>query len=106
MKIFYLMLAILGAILPLTLLFYFFFFNGFNINTILNELKNPFTLAFIVDLLISSIAFLIWSKKDSRRKHIDNWEFVFLGTFFIGLSFSMPFYLYLKESKKRKMGVK
>ena len=98
----YLIMALLGAILP-TLANIDFVRNygpGFDIGTFITMANiNPAARSLSRDLLISSSAIFLWIISESRRLEIRNLWLVILSTFTIAFAFSAPLFLFLRERR-------
>ncbi|MEN8375689.1 MAG: DUF2834 domain-containing protein [Gemmatimonadota bacterium] len=93
MKNVYLLLAILGAIVPYGFFIAHFQAEGLALDTFIRALfVNGAAGGFTADLLISSAAFWVWLFASRAKKP---WLFVGLN-FFIGLSCAFPAYLYAR----------
>jgi hypothetical protein len=100
MKNVYLVLAVVGFIVP-----YYFFIQlpadgGLNLPRLLQPfLANNFMKGAAVDLTISVIAFWVYAFVEANRLQIKNpWVFV-LATLLVGLSFALPPFLYFRERR-------
>ena len=99
MRSFYLVLAVVGAIIPLTFFAQFFFGGGGEaapLNFVSALFVNGAAGGFAADLLISSFVFwgYMWHRRASGPKMF---PFVALNLF-IGLSCALPAYLYAATS--------
>lgn len=98
MKTLYLILAVLGTIVPWYFFGRFFAENGIDFPLFLASLSsNNATHGFVSDILISVVVFFIWSWRDARDKNVKHWWVVLPTTCCIGLSLSLPLYLFLRE---------
>ena len=92
MKNLYLILAIVGAVVPYLFFFPFFAASGIDLPAFLGALFAKGAAAgFTADLLITSLVF--WIYIFSREAGPRPWPFVVLNLT-IGLSFALPAYLY------------
>ncbi len=92
MKNVYLVLAIVGAVVPLLFFFNFFAASGLALPTFVSALfVNGAAGGFAADLLITSLVF--WLYMFSRKEGPKPWLFVVLNLT-IGLSCALPGYLY------------
>jgi hypothetical protein len=100
LKAFYLVLAIVGAIVPLA--FFAQFFGAGQVDFISALFVNGAAGGFSADLFISSFVFwaYIWSK---RANGPNMWTFVALNLL-IGLSCALPAYLYAQELRRPPRG--
>ncbi|BBN82224.1 hypothetical protein PA25_22090 [Pseudoalteromonas sp. A25] len=97
MKHCYLMLALLGAIIPLGVFIPWLFDNGINIGLFYhNVAANPISLFAWLDVLIAAIVLIVFITVDAKKRQVTGYQFAILGTLCIGVSFGLPFYLYLK----------
>ena len=98
MKRLYLVLAIIGAVVPYVFFIQHFSSGGFSLLTFLRAMfANPAAGGMSADLLLSS--FIFWGfmfHQRSRRKGPGPVVFVVLNLF-IGLSCALPAYLYARE---------
>lgn len=100
MKNVYLVLAVIGFIVP-----YYFFIqlpaeDGFNLPQLLQPfLANNFMKGAAADLTISVIAFWVYAFVEANRLQMKNpWAYV-LATLLVGLSFALPLFLYFRERR-------
>ena len=98
----YLILAILGAILPMISNFHFAYEYGFafDINKFIELAnENPAAESISRDLFISASAVFIWIVNESKKLKVKNMWIIYLGTFLIAFAFSAPFFLFLRERR-------
>ena len=103
MKLIYLLLAILGAILPLSQFVPAFLEGSFSVGNLISELmatRNLRGIAF--DLMIAAITGVVFMVREGRRLKVRILWLPLLGTFLIGFSFGLPFFLYLRERTLEK----
>ena len=103
MKNIYLLLAIIGFILP-TIFVIFESVETGNILLYTNPLAtiegmfaNRISTIFIIDLLFGVLVFMIWSYRESKAHGIKNIGVVWLLTFLFGFAGGFPLFLYLRE---------
>ena len=102
----YLLLAILGAVLPTlaNIEFAKSFGPSFDIQLFIELANNnPASQSLSRDLLIGSTAVFIWIISESRRLEMKNLWIVILATFTIAFAFSAPLFLYLRELRIEEM---
>ena len=102
----YLLLSILGAILPMISNFNFAMEYGtsFDINQFIQLANaNPAAESISRDLLIGASAVFIWIVNESRKLNMKNMWIVYVGTFLIAFAFSAPFFLFLRERRLIEM---
>lgn len=99
MKTFYLVMAIIGTVIPWFFFGSFFVTNGIDVILFIESLfsTEPAT-AFSADILISIVIFLVWSYRDAQSKGIKRWWLVLPATACVGLSLALPLYLYFRET--------
>lgn len=102
-KNFYLVLAILGVILPYTQFVTWTNTYGFNISLMLSEMfANQIATGIAIDALLAGlviVAFIIFERSEIKVKHL--WLPV-VGIFLSGISFAFPMYLYLRERAREE----
>jgi hypothetical protein len=59
---------------------------------------------FAADLILSSVIFLGWSRREAREKKIEGWWLVLLSNLVVGLSLALPLYL-LKRLDSAKTAI-
>lgn len=97
---FYLVMAVIGTVVPWLLFGYFFVQNGFDVPLFLRSLfANGAAGGFSADVLITIIIFWVWSWRDAARHGVPRWWLVLPASFFVGLSLALPLYLYMRERK-------
>ena len=99
MKKIYLLLAIVGSILPYVFFFQFFQIEGFSVSAFLEALfVNGAAGGFSADLLFTSFVFwLFMFMQQKRSKGPKPYLFIILNLT-IGLSCALPAYLYAREN--------
>ncbi|MDW3651412.1 MAG: DUF2834 domain-containing protein [Bacteroidia bacterium] len=106
MKRSYLLLSILGFVLPNIFVLLESIETGNYLlyarplETMQLMFANHVSSAFMMDLFFVLILFLIWSYRESQKLGIKKWPLVWLMTFAFGIAFGLPFFLYLREDKK------
>ncbi|MEM7725728.1 MAG: DUF2834 domain-containing protein [Cyanobacteria bacterium P01_A01_bin.45] len=106
LKSLYLLLAIAGSIIPWTLLSKFFLINGLSVNLFFqNAFDNSVASGISSDLLISSFVFFCFSFVELKRLNLSGrWLILYVcATLGIGLSCSLPLFLYLRERELEKV---
>lgn len=101
MKNVYLVLAILGTVVPWWFFGGFFALNGFDVIGFLAALYvNGAAAGFSTDVLLSILVFWIWSFRDAKQLAIKQWWWVLPTGCTVGLSLALPLYLYWRESAR------
>ena len=104
----YLLLSILGAILPMISNFNFAMEYGtsFDINQFIQLANaNPAAESISRDLLIGASAVFIWIVNESKKLNMKNMWIVYVGTFLIAFAFSAPLFLFLRERRIIEMNL-
>ena len=105
MKILYLLLALVGLLLP-----YFFFGsflaeNGLDLHLFFEQLfANDISIFFAVDLVITAIAFWVFLYQEARSCQMRNWWVFVPATLFVGPSFALPLFLYFRQARIEAQG--
>ena len=102
----YLLLAVLGAVLPTlaNIEFVKSFGPAFDIQLFIELANNnPAAQSLSRDLFIGSSAVFVWIISESRRLQMKNLWIVILTTFTIAFAFSAPLFLYLRELRIEEM---
>lgn len=91
----------IGTVIPWAFFATFFITKGVDIPLFVSSLLvNGAAGGFSADVLISIMIFLFWSYHDARRQGLDRWWLVLPATLTVGLSLSLPLYLYLREDAR------
>lgn len=95
----YLILAILGAVIPYAFFGQYIIAEGFNLpGFVAAVFANPPASGFTADLLISSVVFWVWMFYErSRRIKAIHPAIIIVVNLTIGLSCALPLYLYFRE---------
>jgi hypothetical protein len=96
----FLIVAILGTVLPLSYLTPFLLNNGPDIPLLLRELfQNNISAAFGTDVMISALALFVFVFSEGRRRGMKHlWAYV-LCTLLFGVSSGFPLFLFFRERK-------
>jgi hypothetical protein len=104
LKFIYPVLAVMGLILPLYQFMKFLMKYGFNLRYMIELVAANYISRFLVlDLILAALVFLILVVAEGRRMQMKNLWVYFLTTLCIGLSFSLPLFLYFREIKKESL---
>jgi hypothetical protein len=96
----YLVLALLGLLIPYYFLFNFLGTNGFDLPLLVQQLlANNISTFFAVDLVISIFVFWIYMFAESNNLQMKNSWLYLLASLRVGLSFALPLFPYFKERK-------
>jgi Terpene cyclase DEP1 len=91
----YLILFLVGTVLPLTKLFGFMFTNGVNISLFWDQLWiNDISSFFVLDIIVSALTILVLiSKQTTPKKYYICIPFTIL----VGVSSGLPLFLFLQQ---------
>ena len=96
-KNFYLVMAILGTLIPWAFFANFFADAGIDIPLFISSLfSNGAAGGFSADVLISIVVFWVWAYTDAQKHQVRRWWLIFPAGFTVGLSLALPLYLYLR----------
>lgn len=104
MKLFYLFLAVIGAIAPYAVYFGYLEWVPGSSNALSLAWGNPIAAATLTDFTIACLAFWPFVFSESRRLGMRLWWFYILTNIFIGLSFALPAFLYMRERTLEQRG--
>ena len=100
LKHLYLVLAIVGMVVPYYFLISFFWTHGLDGRAFLQQLFGTWISTFFaVDLLLSSVVFVIYLRREARRYSIKHWGLPLVALCAVGLSFALPLFLYIREDR-------
>ena len=102
MKIFYLIAAIIGAIAPYATYFGYLAYVPGASGVLSLAWGSPIAAATLVDFTISCLVFWPFVFAESRRFGIRYWWLFIVANIFIGLSFALPAFLYVREQKRSR----
>ena len=98
MKRIYLLMAIIGSIVPYYFFFQFFGAEGLNLPLFVKALfPNGAAGGFSADLLITSVVFWIYMYQQKNKADGPNPVIFIALNLFVGLSSALPAYLYARE---------
>ena len=106
LKWLYLLLALLGAVLPTLANIEFIKSYGpyFDIQLFIDLANNnPASQSLSRDLFVGATAVFVWIISESKRLEMKNLWVVILTTFMIAFAFSAPLFLYLRELRIEEM---
>ena len=99
-KSLYLMLVIIGSVAPWSLLLKFIIKNGFSVSLLIEKaFVNYSSTVFVIDLLICILTFFCFAFLELKRLGLSRSRLIIYiaATFGIGLSCSLPLFLYFRE---------
>jgi hypothetical protein len=92
-KIFLSICCFVGVVVPYYFAIPFFLAHGLDLRLFVQEIfANHISSFFAADLILSSIIFLSWSRRDAREKSIEGWWQVLAANLVVGLSLALPLY--------------
>jgi hypothetical protein len=97
----YLLLALVGLVVPYYFFITFLIAHGADGAAFLRQLfGTPISTFFAVDLLIASVVFIPFLRQESARYAIANSWFYVVALLTVGLSFALPLFLFVRESHR------
>jgi uncharacterized protein DUF2834 len=94
----YLILAIVGLVVPYYYFVSFLAVNGLDSRVFFKELfGTKISSFFAVDLIISCVVFVRYLRQEAVRYQIGKWWLYLMAVLFFGLSFALPLFLYVRE---------
>ena len=100
MKNFYIVMCVFGLILPWYQLIMWISEKGLNFYSFVDEIfLNRITLAGWTDLMLTAIIIIAFILYDRIRSGVKYFYIPIFCTFFIGASFGLPLYLYMRERR-------
>ena len=94
----YLILAVLGVVLPYAWFVPWLLEHGLNVGLLVEEIFASRISAFgWLDVIVSALALLVFIFTDRQERNVKLFWLPVLGTFAVGVSLGLPLYLYLRE---------
>ena len=104
-KSLYLVLCIVGAIVPWVAVAPFLAEHGLDLPLVCRNLfANPVSTSFASDMFLSAIAFWTFVIIEGRRAGVKHSWAPIAGTLVVGLSFGLPLFFYLREMREASAG--
>jgi hypothetical protein len=101
----YVLLAIVGFVAPYYFFISFLAAHGLDGNAFVGELfGTQISTFFAVDLLVSCVVFVAYLRQEAARLSINNWWMYLIALLAVGLSFALPLFLYVRETRIEAMG--
>ena len=98
MKNVYLMLCVLGFVLPYSQFVPWVAANGLNMPLFVQQLfANRISAFFGTDVLVSAVAFIIFSRAESARLKMTGRWLPTVAVLTVGVSLGLPLFLYMRE---------
>jgi hypothetical protein len=99
-KLVYLILAVIGFVLPYYFLISFLMTYGLAARVFLNQLfGTPISTFFAADLLISCVVFMIFLRREAERPAMKHQWVYWIALLTVGLSFALPLFLWAREGQ-------
>lgn len=99
----YLIIAILGAVLPLSQLLPFLTMHGFDMPLFFRELfENHVSAFFGLDVIVSSLALWAFVFSEGPRRGMKNLWVYILCNLAVGVSLALPLFLFFRERTLQK----
>jgi uncharacterized protein DUF2834 len=96
----YLLLCVLGLLLPYSQFLPWVLENGFDLPKFVTSMfANRIAGFFALDVIVSAGAVMVLALTDGRRLGVKPLWAPVVGTLLVGVSFGLPLYLYLRESR-------
>jgi hypothetical protein len=97
-KTIYIILCILGTIIPYAFFVPFLAENGLDLGLFAQEMFATQVASFFsADVLVSSLALWAFIFFELRKRHIKNWWLAIIGNLAVGVSLALPLFLLLRE---------
>lgn len=94
----YLVLCLLGIIIPYASFVPWVVENGLNVPLLVNQIASSHVASFgWLDIIVSAVALFVFIYRDSQKRKVQYWWFAIIGTLTVGVSLGLPLYLYLRE---------
>lgn len=94
----FLLLAALGIVLPMSQFIPASIDGEFTVGGMVAEMTATRTITGVtLDFMVAAVTAVIFGALEARRLRIRTAWIALIGTFLIGLSFGLPFFLYLRE---------
>lgn len=98
MKYLYLVLCVVGTLIPLSFLIPFLNQHGMDFGQFMQQIwANDISRFFAADLVIACIVSWIMMAREAQRRNIRYWWIAMACTFVVGLSLALPLFLFMRE---------
>jgi hypothetical protein len=95
---FYLVLCVLGIVLPYSQFVPWLLEHGFNFGLFFRELfANRVSAFFAMDVIVSAIVLIWFIQSEGKRLRVRLLWFPTIGTLIVGVSFGFPLFLFLRQ---------
>lgn len=100
-KILYLLLCVVGTILPYWFFIQFLREHGLHLRLLVEQLfANSISSFFGVDVIVSTICLWLFVYFEGRRARVKNLWAPIVASLLVGISLGLPLFLYLRESSR------
>ncbi|PIE46750.1 MAG: hypothetical protein CSA42_06990 [Gammaproteobacteria bacterium] len=101
MKKFYLLMCVIGTLLPISIFISWINEYGLNLQLLFSAIVSNKIAAFAwADVVVSAVVLVVFILTEGKRKNIPNLWIPIVATFSVGVSLGLPLFLYMKEAKK------
>ena len=98
----YLLLAILGGVVPTAFVVYFVADRGFHPILFVEQFfASPIATATFLDVTIASVVFWIWLAREAPAAGVPRWWLFVVANLLVGLCFALPLFLFVREGRRR-----
>jgi Protein of unknown function (DUF2834). len=98
-RYFYLLLCVLGLVLPYSQFVPWLLEHGFNLNLLFRELfANRISAFFAIDVIVSAIVLIWFIQSEGQRLQMRLLWLPTIGTLVVGVSFGFPLFLFLRQT--------
>jgi hypothetical protein len=105
MRQLYLLLAVIGTVVPYSEFFPWLAEHGLNIRLLLNELFSTRAGAFFgLDVLVSAVVLIAFIRREGAQRKMRSLWLPIAATCLIGVSCGLPLFLYLRERQAGREG--
>ena len=99
-KTLYLVLCVVGAVLPYSLFIPFLLEHGLDLSLIVEQMfSNRISGSFALDVIVSSVVFWVFVAVEGRRARVANLWAPIAANVIVGLSLGLPLFLYMRERR-------
>jgi uncharacterized protein DUF2834 len=96
----YLVLTVLGAVVPAAMLGFFVADYGWDVQLLADQLTGSWpACALLADLTIASVTFWVWLGSAAPKAGIRHWWLFIVANLLVGLCFALPLFLYVRERR-------
>lgn len=104
-KTLYLVLSVVGAVLPYSLFVPFLLENGLDFRLIVEQMfANRISGSFALDIIVSSVVFWVFVAVEGKRARVASLWAPIAANVVVGLSLGLPLFLYMRERRLERAG--